>query len=318
MLSAFLVLSIGVDAALIIVSIAVCISASRFLRVCRHRGQSGRRLAGDAPHPSHDVLASGRAGLHHEGTLGEPPLVFGVALIAVIALLVAVLAVLTLVATRHPERRPRLVSRLPAPVQRAVRDSADPRRLARRPSLTGPLPPLEVIMPAYNEARDHRKLFAIDRAAACYGGSVRVVVGDDGSTDDTVSVVESAIRRFSAASGQITHIPHRGKAFALNAALAQTTADIVIRIDADVIVDPKALAGVPRWFCDPTVGTVGAFMMPDPRAAPSFTGCAPSNACSALASSGFPVESTRSPASPAPLPRSAEGRRSVSGASSPG
>lgn len=192
--------------------------------------------------------------------------VFCVALIAVIALLLAMLAVLTVVAAAHPNVGLALFLGYPLLFTVFFIILLGLGGPIRRPSQIGPLPPLDVIMPAYNEAEDIAdSLRAIDQAAAHYGGPVRVVVGDDGSTDATIAVVAAAMDHFRAASGRIAQIPHQGKAHALNAALSETTADIVIRIDADVIIHRQALAGVPRWFSDPTVGTVGAFMMPDPR-----------------------------------------------------
>jgi cellulose synthase/poly-beta-1,6-N-acetylglucosamine synthase-like glycosyltransferase len=48
----------------------------------------------------------------------------------------------------------------------------------------------------------------------------------------------------------------------LNVALAETTADLVVRIDADTIVDEKVFVPLPRWFLDPEIGLVEAMMFP--------------------------------------------------------
>jgi cellulose synthase/poly-beta-1,6-N-acetylglucosamine synthase-like glycosyltransferase len=261
----FLVLSIGLDALLIIVSISVHLPIGSYAFVATVANLAAASLV------MLRILVTtfslpGPSRLVPHGTRRAAAVVFGVALIAVIALLLAVLALLTLVAASHPNVGLALFLGYPVLFSALFIILLTLGGRARRPALNGPPPPLEVIMPAYNEADGIAdNLLAIDRAAACYEGPVHVVVGDDGSTDQTTTVAEAAMRQFTAASGHITHIPHQGKASALNAALAETTADIVIRIDADVIVHPKALAGVPRWFTDPTVGTVGAFMMPDPR-----------------------------------------------------
>jgi cellulose synthase/poly-beta-1,6-N-acetylglucosamine synthase-like glycosyltransferase len=105
-------------------------------------------------------------------------------------------------------------------------------------------------------------LRSIDAAAARYGGPVRVVLTDDGSTDRTRPLVEGAMSSFVAATGLVVDGRHGGKSAALNSALEAATAEIVIRIDADTILDEDALVCVPRWFRDPTVGLVEALMWP--------------------------------------------------------
>jgi Glycosyl transferase family 2 len=65
-------------------------------------------------------------------------------------------------------------------------------------------PTLEVIAPAYNEAVGiERMLWSIDRAAGVYGGPVRVILCDDGSTDETRELAEAAMASFSYATGEV-------------------------------------------------------------------------------------------------------------------
>lgn len=136
---------------------------------------------------------------------------------------------------------------------------------AGRAPISGPAPPLTVIIPAYNEqAGITLTLESVDRAAACYRGTVRVVVSDDGSTDGTATLARAAIGRFRAATGTVLSCPNGGKAVALNRALALAATDVVIRLDGDCVLDRDALAPAARWFADPRVGSVGALMMPRP------------------------------------------------------
>jgi cellulose synthase/poly-beta-1,6-N-acetylglucosamine synthase-like glycosyltransferase len=124
-------------------------------------------------------------------------------------------------------------------------------------------PVIDVIVPAYNEEEVIvGTLRSIDAAAARYGGPVHVIMTDDGSTDQTRPLAEDTMGGFVAATGHIIEGQHKGKSAALNLALAETTADIVIRIDADTIIDEQALRFVPRWFRDPEVGLVEALMWP--------------------------------------------------------
>jgi cellulose synthase/poly-beta-1,6-N-acetylglucosamine synthase-like glycosyltransferase len=122
---------------------------------------------------------------------------------------------------------------------------------------------LEVIIPAYNEeAVIVETLQAIDAAARHYPGPVRVVMCDDGSTDATRRLAQTTIDEFRHAQGSIVIGNHGGKSAALNAALAECTADVVIRIDADTLVDEQCFVRAVPWFEDPTIGIVHALLIP--------------------------------------------------------
>lgn len=124
-------------------------------------------------------------------------------------------------------------------------------------------PPIDVILPAYNEeAVIATTLQAIDLAAGRYGGAVNVIIANDGSTDRTEVVAEEVIRGFRHATGRVVAVHHGGKSATLNSALAEATADIVIRIDADTLIGEWAFHYTPRWFRDPTIGIVEAMMWP--------------------------------------------------------
>lgn len=260
----FLVLSVGVDALLMIVSIAVRLPIGPYAFVV-----TLANLVVAALVMLRILVTSfslpGPSGLIRERPSRATAVVFGGALIAVLALLLTVLALLSLVAASHPNLGLALFLGYPLLFSGLYLVLLIVGGPVRPPEGRAPPPALDVIMPAYNEAEGIAEaLLAIDGAAACYAAPVRVVVGDDGSTDGTSTVVADIMNKFIAASGHIVPIPHQGKAAALNAALASATTDIVIRIDADVVIHPLALTGVPRWFTDPTVGTVGALSMPDP------------------------------------------------------
>jgi cellulose synthase/poly-beta-1,6-N-acetylglucosamine synthase-like glycosyltransferase len=132
-------------------------------------------------------------------------------------------------------------------------------------ALTEPIP-INVIVAAYNE-RDRILpcLQSIDRAAARYGGSVHVIVCNDGSTDDTIDVIEKALGAFEHATGQIVHRPNGGIARAYNTAFALCTRDVVIRVDGDVVIHQDAFRySVPWLLADPRVGQVAGMSLPRP------------------------------------------------------
>jgi cellulose synthase/poly-beta-1,6-N-acetylglucosamine synthase-like glycosyltransferase len=133
----------------------------------------------------------------------------------------------------------------------------------RMPDIIADRPPIDVIIPAYNEtAGIHLTLRAIDRAAAHYGGPVRVTLADDGSTDGTGELARAEMNAFTAATGTVVPGGHLGKSAALNTALARTSSAIIVRIDADIIIHEDSLIPLPTWFTDPTVGSVGSMTYP--------------------------------------------------------
>ena len=120
-------------------------------------------------------------------------------------------------------------------------------------------PLVDVIVPAYNEADNIARLLrSIDVAAGRYGGPVRVLVSDDGSSDDTAQIAWAEFEHFRYARGAVLSAPNGGQSAALNRGLAVTQAEIVVRIDADCVMGPDALALSVPWFRDPRIGSVGA------------------------------------------------------------
>jgi cellulose synthase/poly-beta-1,6-N-acetylglucosamine synthase-like glycosyltransferase len=137
------------------------------------------------------------------------------------------------------------------------------RRKERPGKPVNPRPPIDVIMAAWNEEDQiEGTLSRIQEAAAEYGGKVRVILADDGSTDRTVALA-TAMNRPGAAEIVVLRCPHRTKGPTLNTALRHASTDIVVRIDADIIVRPDVFNNLPAWFANPNVGCVGAFDLPN-------------------------------------------------------
>jgi cellulose synthase/poly-beta-1,6-N-acetylglucosamine synthase-like glycosyltransferase len=125
-------------------------------------------------------------------------------------------------------------------------------------------PAIDVIIPAFNESENIARLLrSIDVAAERYGGPVLVLVSDDGSTDDTARISREEMAEFRHARGYVLSAPNGGQASALNRGIAITSAEIVVRIDADCVMGPDALVYSAPWFRDPVIGSVGA--MEEPR-----------------------------------------------------
>jgi peptidoglycan-N-acetylglucosamine deacetylase len=135
------------------------------------------------------------------------------------------------------------------------------RRRRPRMPVGVPLPPVTVIIPAFNEERVIAK--AIVAIARLDPAPAEVIVVDDGSTDATAEVAASAARIAFAAPGRSTGVrfrlvrqENRGKAAALNHGLLLATTEVAVVIDADTVVSPGLLGAFGPHFADPRVGAV--------------------------------------------------------------
>ena len=114
---------------------------------------------------------------------------------------------------------------------------------------------LSIVVPAFNEAATIEEV--LRRVAAQeLGGPYEVIVVDDGSTDGTAEVAESA----GIDGVRVVRQPaNRGKGAAVRAGIAQTSGGIVIIQDADLEYDPvdipRLLDPLRRDLADAVYGT---------------------------------------------------------------
>lgn len=98
------------------------------------------------------------------------------------------------------------------------------------------LPAFSLVIPAYNEA--HRIGDTLRQAIAflqAISAQSEVIVVDDGSTDDTVRVVEEALRHSASIEARVLQqTPNRGKGAAVRAGLLAATRSIALFCDADL------------------------------------------------------------------------------------
>lgn len=127
---------------------------------------------------------------------------------------------------------------------RHVRVSA--RRVAGDPWL----PPVTVLVPAYNEAvgieRAVRSLVASDYP------TLEVLVVDDGSTDGTGDVVES----LGLPGVRLIRQPNGGKAAALRTGTRAASHDVLVMLDGDTVFEPDTIRLMVQPLRDPAVGAV--------------------------------------------------------------
>jgi glycosyltransferase involved in cell wall biosynthesis len=128
-------------------------------------------------------------------------------------------------------------------------------------------PSVSIIIPAYNEEEwIVGCIESADRAAWDYPGPVEIIVGNDGSTDQTLQLARTAIEHLRHSTGCVVDLPHGGKSNALNGALAVATGEVVIRLDGDTyIANPPGFSAMIRHFADPEVGGVQGAIHPRSR-----------------------------------------------------
>jgi biofilm PGA synthesis N-glycosyltransferase PgaC len=114
---------------------------------------------------------------------------------------------------------------------------------------------LTVIIPAYNESAS-----IADTVRSLYEQTVkvhRIIVIDDGSTDDTGA-------RAEAAGAEVIRPPRNtgSKAGAQNFALTEVESEFVMALDADTTLAPDALERLLPAFADPDVAAACGFVIP--------------------------------------------------------
>jgi poly-beta-1,6-N-acetyl-D-glucosamine synthase len=123
-----------------------------------------------------------------------------------------------------------------------------------RPAPLSYLPPVTIIVPAYNEA------MVIE---AAIGSLLRqnyprfeVLVVDDGSTDGTYQVAAKLEGHFGGAVVRVVSKPNGGKAAALNTGITLARHPFIVCMDGDSRLSPDTLRNMVQHFADPRVGAV--------------------------------------------------------------
>jgi cellulose synthase/poly-beta-1,6-N-acetylglucosamine synthase-like glycosyltransferase len=125
------------------------------------------------------------------------------------------------------------------------------KKQSQRSSVTADFPSVAIIVPCYNEeatvALTLRSLMALSYPK----DKLRIVVVDDGSTDNTRRVAEEFAPQVT-----VLHKENGGKHTAMNLGLAHANADLIGCLDADSVVEPDALLNIAPIFQNPQVAAV--------------------------------------------------------------
>ncbi|GAB4569919.1 MAG: glycosyltransferase family 2 protein [Anaerolineae bacterium] len=115
------------------------------------------------------------------------------------------------------------------------------------------LPTLTLLIPVHNEADVIRRKLENCLTLDYPRDKLEILVVDDGSTDDTASIVES----YSTRGITLIRQPERsGKMAAVNTGFAHASGDIVVLSDASPNYEPDSLKILARRFADRSVGVV--------------------------------------------------------------
>lgn len=124
-------------------------------------------------------------------------------------------------------------------------------------------PPITVLIAAYNEEENLPET-VMSLLQQDYPAPVEILVADDGSTDETVSVLKA----LKVPNLTVLQVSHSGKAGALTAGLKAVSSDVTVCMDADTYLHPQALKRiVARLLSDPshTAAVAGCVLVRNSR-----------------------------------------------------
>jgi cellulose synthase/poly-beta-1,6-N-acetylglucosamine synthase-like glycosyltransferase/peptidoglycan/xylan/chitin deacetylase (PgdA/CDA1 family) len=113
-----------------------------------------------------------------------------------------------------------------------------------------PMPPVSVVMPAFNEAVGVER--AVRSLAASDYPGLEILVVDDGSSDGTGDLVEA----LGLPSVHVLRQSNAGKARALNRGIGAARHDVIVMVDADTVFEPGTLRALVAPLRDPAVGAI--------------------------------------------------------------
>ena len=123
-------------------------------------------------------------------------------------------------------------------------------------TIEGYEPTITVVVPLFNEGRSIydtiKSLVALDYPAE----KLQVTIVDDCSTDDSYEWAMKGAAEFP--NVRVLRNPHNmGKRKGINHAVRESTSEIIVSVDSDVIVFPTALRELVKRFTTPQVAAVG-------------------------------------------------------------
>jgi len=118
---------------------------------------------------------------------------------------------------------------------------------------------VSVLIPAWNEEVGILK--TVQSVLDTQYKNLEVIVINDGSTDATDEIMAGFVRDYELRNHSTTvvrylSLPNGGKAAALNQGVTVANGEIIVTIDADCVMDRKAIANIVKQFTDKDVAAV--------------------------------------------------------------
>jgi cellulose synthase/poly-beta-1,6-N-acetylglucosamine synthase-like glycosyltransferase len=121
-------------------------------------------------------------------------------------------------------------------------------------------PPISIIVPAYNEEVTIQK--CLDTLLQLDYPQYDIIVVDDGSTDQTLDLVQS----YANPKVKIISQPNQGKAHALNTGIKHVENEFIVTVDADTTLHKDALQHIAKRFStDLQLGAIAGNVKVDPE-----------------------------------------------------
>ena len=105
---------------------------------------------------------------------------------------------------------------------------------------------ISIIVPAYNESKRIRS-FLKDLVKFAKKGNYEIIIVDDGSTDNTGSVIKKITKDFKKIK-IISYKPNMGKGYAVKTGIMKARGEYIIFIDADGSIHPKEIPKMERML----------------------------------------------------------------------
>lgn len=122
-------------------------------------------------------------------------------------------------------------------------------KLTQPPPIT--LPPISIIVPCYNESETALETFGA--LTAIDYPDFEIIAVNDGSRDNTAEILNRLSDRI--ANLRVVHLAeNQGKATAMNVGALLARHELLVLIDGDALLDPRALRWVAWHFRVPTLG----------------------------------------------------------------
>jgi len=117
-------------------------------------------------------------------------------------------------------------------------------------------PYVSIIIPTHNEEKVIKKKLTNTLGLINHQNKMEIIVADDGSNDNTISIVKNLRKDWRNKIRIISSIEHRGKPSVLNAACKAAQGKIIVVSDADVFLTKESIYNITSNFSDLSIGAV--------------------------------------------------------------